>query len=77
MRAALDKLELPGTDPAVRARLEEESRVHGIGALRARLADVDPDSAAKLNDERRIIRALEVYEVRGAPSLRLCPPAST
>ena len=60
VRAALDKLELPGTDPAVRARLEEESRAHGIGALRARLADVDPDSAAKLNDERRIIRALEV-----------------
>ena len=31
VRAALDKLELPGTDPAVRARLEEESRAHGIG----------------------------------------------
>ena len=43
VRAALDKLELPGTDPAVRARLEEESRAHGIGALRARLADVDSD----------------------------------
>ena len=73
MRAALDKLELPGTDPAVRARLEEESRAHGIGALRARLADVDPDSAAKLNDERRIIRALEVYEVTGHPFSAFMP----
>ena len=73
VRAALDKLELPGTDPAVRARLEEESRAHGIGALRARLADVDPDSAAKLNDERRIIRALEVYEVTGRPFSAFMP----
>ena len=73
VRAVLDKLELPGTDPAVRARLEEESRAHGIGALRARLADVDPDSAAKLNDERRIIRALEVYEVTGRPFSAFMP----
>ena len=73
VRAALDKLELPGTDPAVRARLEEESRAHGIGALRARLADVDSDSAAKLNDERRIIRALEVYEVTGRPFSAFMP----
>ena len=73
VRAALDKLELPGTDPAVRARLEEESKTYGIGALRARLADVDSDSAAKLNDERRIIRALEVYEVTGRPFSAFMP----
>lgn len=67
VRAALDVLEFPGTDPAVRARLEAEAEQVGIGVLARRLAAADPDSAARLRDARRIIRALEVLEVTGRP----------
>lgn len=65
VRAALDVLELPPTDPDVRARLESEAESRGIAALLARLHEVDPASAAKLTDNRRIIRALEVFEITG------------
>ncbi|WP_026545479.1 tRNA (adenosine(37)-N6)-dimethylallyltransferase MiaA [Arthrobacter sp. 35/47] len=65
LRAALDELEFPPTDAAVRARLEDENAAHGIAALRERLAAVDPVSAGRLGDERRVIRALEVYEITG------------
>lgn len=67
VRAATDVLEFPGTDPAVRARLEAEAEAGGIGTLARRLADIDPASAARLKDARRIIRALEVHEVTGRP----------
>lgn len=67
VRAAIDVLEFPGTDPVVRARLEADAEREGIGSLARRLAEVDPDSAVRLNDARRIIRALEVLEVTGRP----------
>ncbi|HKU09774.1 MAG TPA: tRNA (adenosine(37)-N6)-dimethylallyltransferase MiaA [Sinomonas sp.] len=67
VRAALDVLEFPGTDPAVRARLESEAESEGVSTLARRLAELDPVSAARLSDARRIIRALEVYEVTGRP----------
>jgi tRNA dimethylallyltransferase len=67
VRAALDVLEFPGTDPEVRARLEEEAERNGIGALARRLAVADPESATRLRDARRIVRALEVLEVTGRP----------
>jgi tRNA dimethylallyltransferase len=67
VRAVLDVLEFPGTDPAVRARLESEAESDGVGALARRLAELDPVSAERLKDGRRIIRALEVYEVTGKP----------
>lgn len=67
VRAALDVLEFPGTDPAVRARLESEAESEGVSTLARRLAELDPVSAERLNDARRIIRALEVYEVTGRP----------
>src|SRR5690606_19877616 len=55
----------PGADPDVRARLRE----HSGQELHARLAEVDPASAARIhaNDIKRLIRALEVYEVTGRP----------
>ncbi len=55
------------TDPALRARLEEESRTLGMRALLERLASVDPQSAERLHerDEKRILRALEIYELTG------------
>lgn len=65
VRAALDVIDFPPTDPAVRAELEEEVRVHGDGELRRRLAQVDPVSAARNLDVRRAIRALEVFNISG------------
>jgi tRNA dimethylallyltransferase len=67
VRAALDVLEFPGTDPALRARLEAEHTEHGTQALLARLKAVDPVSADRVSDARRIIRALEVHQLTGRP----------
>lgn len=67
VRAALDEIDFPPTDPAVRARLEAEVQTVGIGPLAQRLAEVDPESAARNLDERRLVRALEVYEISGKP----------
>lgn len=54
-------------DSPLRSQLEEQLRREGGAAMLARLAQVDPDSAARLhpNDEKRIIRALEVYQSTG------------
>lgn len=65
VRAALDVIDFPPTDPQVRARLEAEVRAHGDGEVRRRLAEVDPVSAARNLDQRRAIRALEVFEISG------------
>jgi tRNA dimethylallyltransferase len=73
VRAALDVLELPGTDPAVRARIEGDLAQRGPGALRERLRQVDPESAARLQDERRLVRALEVWELTGRPFTSFMP----
>lgn len=57
----------PDVDPGLRARLEEEARELGPEALHARVAAVDPASAARLhpNDTRRLVRALEVHAQTG------------
>lgn len=54
---------------ALRARLEAEAAAQGTAVLYKRLGEVDPAAAAKIepNNLRRIIRALEVYEVTGEP----------
>lgn len=59
----------PGADPEVRGRLEAEALAIGDAALHARLAGLDPATAARLhpNDRRRIVRALEVIELTGSP----------
>ncbi|MGA4846317.1 tRNA (adenosine(37)-N6)-dimethylallyltransferase MiaA [Streptomyces sp. G5(2025)] len=69
VRGAVDHLEFPGTDPAVRARLEEELALRGPGALHARLAAADPGAAQAIlpSNGRRIVRALEVIEITGKP----------
>jgi tRNA dimethylallyltransferase len=69
VRAAIDALEFPGTDAAVRARLEAELDMRGSGALHARLAAVDPEAARAIlpSNGRRIVRALEVVEITGRP----------
>ncbi|MET9696899.1 tRNA (adenosine(37)-N6)-dimethylallyltransferase MiaA [Streptomyces sp. NPDC006529] len=69
VRGALDAMEFPGTDPEVRARLEEEVTLRGPGALHARLAAADPAAALAIlpSNGRRIVRALEVIEITGRP----------
>ncbi|WP_411128626.1 tRNA (adenosine(37)-N6)-dimethylallyltransferase MiaA [Streptomyces sp. x-19] len=69
VRGALDALEFPGTDPAVRARLEAELAELGSGALHARLAAADPEAGRAIlaGNGRRIVRALEVIEITGRP----------
>ncbi|MER7989297.1 tRNA (adenosine(37)-N6)-dimethylallyltransferase MiaA [Streptomyces noursei] len=69
VRGALDALDFPGTDPAVRARLEAELAELGSGALHARLAAADPEAGRAIlaGNGRRIVRALEVIEITGRP----------
>ncbi|MFT0761694.1 tRNA (adenosine(37)-N6)-dimethylallyltransferase MiaA [Actinomyces sp. F1_1611] len=69
VRALLDRFEFPGTDPEVRSRLEERCQQEGPGALHTELSRVDPAAAAQIHphNARRIIRALEVIELTGAP----------
>ncbi|MEU2348632.1 tRNA (adenosine(37)-N6)-dimethylallyltransferase MiaA [Modestobacter sp. NPDC049651] len=69
VRAVLDELDFPGTDAALRARLEAELAEVGSGALHARLAGLDPDAAAAIlpSNGRRLVRALEVVELTGKP----------
>ncbi|MEW2633601.1 tRNA (adenosine(37)-N6)-dimethylallyltransferase MiaA [Streptomyces sp. NPDC048389] len=69
VRAAIDALEFPGTDPQVRARLEKELAERGPGALHTRLATADPGAGRAIlpSNGRRIVRALEVIEITGKP----------
>ncbi|MEC5200700.1 tRNA dimethylallyltransferase [Arthrobacter sp. PL16] len=73
IRAALDRLDFPPTDPAVRARLEAELADAGSSAFRERLRLVDSVSAARIEDDRRLIRALEVHEISGRPFSAFMP----
>jgi tRNA dimethylallyltransferase len=73
IRAALDVLEFPGTDPAIRRRLEAELDDAGLASLRTRLEAVDPLSAGRLGDARRVVRALEVFELTGRPFSSFMP----
>jgi tRNA dimethylallyltransferase len=75
VRAILDDFVFPGTDPVVRERLEAELEREGSGALHRRLAEVDPAAAAQIlpSNGRRIVRALEVVEITGAPYVATLP----
>jgi tRNA dimethylallyltransferase len=59
--------QLPEADPVVRQRLLDEAEQMGWPHMHARLAEVDPESAERLNpnDSQRLQRALEVYEISG------------
>ena len=75
IRGALGDLNFPGTDPAVRDRLETELAADGAAALHARLAALDPAAAAAIlpSNGRRIVRALEVIEISGRPFTATLP----
>jgi tRNA dimethylallyltransferase len=61
--------DLPGADPAIRAEIDAEAARDGWPALHAKLALVDPVTAARLHttDAQRIQRALEVWRITGRP----------
>ncbi|HEY4241269.1 MAG TPA: tRNA (adenosine(37)-N6)-dimethylallyltransferase MiaA [Kofleriaceae bacterium] len=65
----LGLFEGPPANAELRAELTAEARTHGLVHLHAELARVDPAAAAKIdpNDEKRIIRALEVFRLTGEP----------
>ena len=75
VRAAVDRLEFPGTDAQLRADLEAELAAHGALALHRRLAAVDPAAAAAIlpTNGRRIVRALEVVQLTGRPFTAALP----
>ncbi len=73
VRAALDVLEFPGTDPQLRQQIEGDLEREGFEALRERLRAVDPVSAGRLGDARRVVRALEVHELTGRPFSSFMP----
>ena len=73
VRAALDAIEFPGTDPVIRARREDQLRRDGRAVLLRELARVDPESAARVKDDRRLVRALEVHDLTGRPFTSFMP----
>ncbi len=69
-RALLEGLsDMPEADAAVRAQLDADADAIGWAALHARLAQVDPEAAARIHatDAQRIQRALEVHMLSGRP----------
>ncbi|WP_456697392.1 tRNA (adenosine(37)-N6)-dimethylallyltransferase MiaA [Aeromicrobium sp. P5_D10] len=75
VRAVLDRLEFPGTDPAVRKRWADQLRERGPAELHAELARRDPAAAAQIlpSNDRRVVRALEVIELTGEPFTATMP----
>lgn len=73
-KALLEGLnELPEADPMIRLVIDTMAEEQGWPAVHARLAAVDPETAARLapNDAQRIQRALEVYQLTGKPMAEL------
>jgi len=68
VRAVVDDLAIPPTDPAVRAAIDADAE-RDLAALHERLTQLDPDAAARMEpgNRRRIVRALEVIELTGRP----------
>lgn len=69
IKAILDELNFPDTDPVVRAELELEFTTKGIAPLFERLERLDPAAALAIDkaNSRRVIRALEVIKITGKP----------
>jgi len=59
----------PAADPEIRRTLHQRAKAEGLAALHGELAGIDPPAAARIhpNDEKRIIRALEVHCATGQP----------
>ncbi|HEX6446363.1 MAG TPA: tRNA (adenosine(37)-N6)-dimethylallyltransferase MiaA [Streptosporangiales bacterium] len=79
VRAVVDDLDFPGTDPDLRRRLEDELAAVGPECLHARLTALDPRAAAAIlpSNGRRLVRALEVIELTGEPFSARLPDYGT
>jgi tRNA dimethylallyltransferase len=79
IKSILDDLNFPDTDAAIRQKLTEEAKEFGIVQLFQRLEQLDPAAAAAidLQNERRVIRALEVIEITGKPFTANLPRADS
>jgi tRNA dimethylallyltransferase len=68
-RAVIDEFTMPGEWPEIRARLEAEAVQSGSARLYARLIELDPAAASRMESSnmRRVVRALEVCEGSGRP----------
>jgi tRNA dimethylallyltransferase len=73
--SVIHDLRFPGTDAAIRARLERELDELGPGLLHRRLRELDAETAASVDPQngRRIVRALEVIELTGEPKAARLP----
>lgn len=76
VRAAIDVIEFPPTDPQLRTRLTERLQEEGAAALRLELRAADPESAAVIKDDRRLVRALEVVQLTGRTFSSFMPQRS-
>ena len=69
IKAIIDDLSFPDTDPAVRQKITDQAEKLGNDVMHERLAKLDPAAALAIPKEniRRVIRALEVIELTGKP----------
>jgi tRNA dimethylallyltransferase len=69
IKAILDDLNFPDTDPEVREKIARQADELGVDVMHERLAKLDPAAAAAIPKEnvRRVVRALEVIELTGRP----------
>lgn len=76
VRAVVDEFDFPGTDPQVRAKWQSRLDETGPHALHQQLARVAPEAASRIEpgNGRRIVRALEIYELTGSVSGKLPEP---
>lgn len=76
VQSLVDAWSFPPTDPQVRARYEAQLQEIGVDAMHDKLAEIDPQAAAIIEDKdpRRTVRALEVIELTGKPFQASQPP---
>jgi tRNA dimethylallyltransferase len=69
IKAILDDLNFPDTDPEVREKIAKQAEELGADVMHARLEKLDPAAAAAIPKEnvRRVVRALEVIELTDRP----------
>ena len=79
IKAILDDLNFPETDPIVREKLNQEAQEIGGDAMHQRLAQLDPAASLAIPKEnvRRVVRALEVIEITGKPFTAILPRADS
>ena len=69
IKAVVDEMNFPETNPEIRDRLNAEAEEIGKEAMYKKLQELDPAAAIAIDSQnlRRVIRALEVIEITGKP----------